>query len=94
MNDKLTMPWDRLLWGVLFYSGDDPPILIGYRCISEPCHAAGHEGEPTRALLFNTRRQARIWCDETNQKWLERRDGSLELWRVRPVRVREIIAPI
>lgn len=84
--------WDRLLWGVQFTGSmaDDEPMLIGnlwaYDFGGQPYH-----GEPTRALLFCTRAQARAWCSDTMRKWSDgrQRDDTVRRWAVRPVRVRE-----
>ena len=83
--------WDYLRWGVLFSSRlAREPYLIG-------CLWAGkkssYAGEPARALLFSSRKEAREWCREKMREWktgradIDRRLG----WRVRPVRVRETV---
>jgi hypothetical protein len=84
--------WDRLLWGVEFTGGmpDDPPMLLGKAWSRMHTMNAGLPGEPTRALLFNTRKQARAWCAGRNTEWSERTD-SCRKWRVRAVRVRETV---
>jgi len=52
-----------------------------------------YAGEPTRALLFCTRQQARAWCADTMSKWRDgrQRDDIVASWTVRPVRVRETV---
>ena len=46
------------------------------------------EGEPTRALLFCTREQAREWCRN-------RRERSEGLgWKFTPVKVRELVEKV
>ncbi len=53
--------WDRRLWGVHYIGMDGHRILIGSLWHSRPATKA-YEGEPTRALLFQTRQDARDWC--------------------------------
>lgn len=86
--------WHRLLWGVQFTRSrdDDAPMLIGGLWHDEARKFNGfYEGEPTRALLFCTRREARHWCTDTNRKWQATKDPIQQRWRVRPVRVRETV---
>ena len=87
--------WDRLLWGVEFRGGHaaDPPMLIGNLWARDVGGGDPYPGEPTRALLFCTRLQARHWCAETMRKWRDgrQRDDSVARWIVRPVRVRETV---
>lgn len=85
-----TRPWNRRLWGIAFYGGDkgDTPMLIGTAW--DKIRERAYVGEPARALLFRTRRQAREWCRNQNQKWIHRQD-ILSKWRVRPVRVQETL---
>lgn len=83
--------WNRLLWGVEFTgSRDEPPKLIGD--LWSPNRGVPHAGEPTRALLFCTRAQARVWCVERSLRWGGReRNDIVSRWRLRPVRVRETV---
>ena len=87
---------DKLLWGVMFTSGAlrDPPVLLGglWHDEARQFHGA-YEGEPSRALLFCTRREARHWCAETMRTWRYGRqhDDIVARWIVRPVRVRETV---
>lgn len=87
-------PWDRLQWGIVLAGSrkDDPPTLVG-RTWARDLGGEPHKGEPTRALLFCTRRQAREWCDTTNAGWRSKPDLIVSRWRVRPIRVRELVAP-
>lgn len=88
--------WDRLLWGIVFQSHKgDEPRLIGWLWASN-LGGTPYEGEPTRALLFTSRKAARDWCADTMRKWRENRqqDDSVWAWRVRPVRVRESVTPL
>jgi hypothetical protein len=86
------MKWRKTLWGVKFSSPLTPPMLLG---------AAWHElgrvmkyaGEPTRALLFETREDARAYCSEQRRK-NEGRNDCCATWRFKPVRVVETVRPI
>lgn len=83
-------PWDRLLWGVHFSSpfGDKEGMLISASWDSSVRHSRLYPGEPSRALLFCTREQARTWCKAQMAKYRGRTDCCKD-WRFRPVRVRE-----
>ena len=82
------MIWTRKLWGVHFIGADGEPILIGATWHDHVLREAKpYPGEPTRALLFCTRRDAWDWCVGKNADY--RRDGWK--WRVRPVRVVESV---
>ena len=81
--------WNRLLWGVEFIGRNGDRILIGENW-SDTRNATRHDGEPTRALLFCARAQARKWCADKNSKWRSH-DSIVSKWRVRPVRVRETV---
>ncbi len=87
--------WHKRLWGVLFYGAqkDDEPMLLGATWHDEArLFEKSYPGEPTRALLFHTRRDARDWCAETHRKWrADGRDDCVARWRVVPVRVRETV---
>jgi hypothetical protein len=93
--DRGFRPWDRMLWGVEFTGSgpDDAPMLIGRLWATEWASSTPYPGEPTRALLFTTRKMARQWCAETMAKWRDgrHRDDCVTRWRVRPVRVRETV---
>jgi hypothetical protein len=85
--------WNRLLWGVHFFSSlDKAPVLIGVLWAMDML-GTPYPGEPTRALLFNTRKHARDWCADTMRKWQSgQQPGDILMrWRVRPVRVRETV---
>ena len=68
---------------------DKKPMLIGsgwhehVRTESKP-----YPGEPTRALLFHTRKDARDWCRARNEEYKAMAD-FVRHWRMRVVRVRE-----
>lgn len=100
--DQELRRWDRLLWGVHFIGSarDKTPMLIG-GLWADDLGGKPYAGEPTRALLFCTRAQARDWCAETMRKWRDgrHRDDCVTRWALRPVRVREtvmeaLIAPV
>lgn len=84
--------WNRLLWGVEFIGADGDRMLISEGW-SDTSNATRHDGEPTRALLFCTRQQARNWCDEKNSRW-RKQNGIVSKWRVRLVRVRETVVMV
>lgn len=83
--------WNRRLWGVRFTGSDGRSFLIG-----NSWHRAnnmankGYPGEPTRALLFCTRAQARTFCRE-QRKSAMLTGGVCEKWRYAAVRVRETV---
>src|SRR3990167_7561463 len=85
-------PWDRLLWGVEFYSVGDPPrdrltiLGTGWSHV----RAGDYAGEPTRPLLFMTRADARHWCAKKLATYAGRTDRRAA-WRFRPIRVRETV---
>jgi hypothetical protein len=86
---RMVRHWDRLLWAVEMRSASCRPegMLIGdaWHAIAPPAY----EGEPTRCLLFRTRRLARAWCIEATVKHANHSTD----WRFRPVRVRETVMP-
>lgn len=93
MRVKIRKPWGRLLWGIEFRSGRDSEwTLIGAGWMFSQHQGQPYKGEPTRALLFDTRRQAREWCLLTMRRWAP--NHSLDSWQVRPVRVRETVCRI
>lgn len=77
--------WDRSLWGIVFLRSmpEDPDILIGqaWHSVVGPKR---YDGEPSRTLIFDTRRQARAWVKSRPVGWWER-------GRFRVVRVRETV---
>lgn len=83
--------WDKLLWGIEFKGAmpGDTPILIGTAWVRPPMNGR-YSGEPTRAMLFNTRREAREWCSAKMAEYAGRSD-CCKKWRFRPVRVRETV---
>jgi hypothetical protein len=89
MKPKL---WDRKLWGIEFRGSlkDDRPRLIGAGWLDSAHLVSYYQGEPTRALLFTTRTEARAFCDVQHAKYIGRTDCCAK-WRFRPVRVRETV---
>jgi hypothetical protein len=79
--------WRRVLWAVEMRSRSCRPegMILGraWHEIESPRYA----GEPTRCMLFRTRRQARAWCKEAAEKHSKHSPD----WKFRPIRVREII---
>lgn len=80
--------WNNRRWGVLFFGAQpqDTGTLIG-QCWHMDAKST-YAGEPARALLFTSRREARAWCQQQQAKYAGRPDGCAR-WRFRPVRVRE-----
>lgn len=92
------MPWNRKLWGISFVGSlKEKPRLLGAAwdegARASPAH---YFGEPTRALLFTTRAQARAWCDVQHARYLTYydKDHICRQWRFRPVRVRERVTAV
>ena len=88
------MSWNRRLWGILFVSRARPGTvdrqIIG--AAWERPRPAQYPGEPTRCLLFDTRKTAREWCKRKNAEFTGHADLRKWRWKVSPVRVREIVA--
>ena len=82
------MPWDRNLWGVEFKGGmkEDNPMILGEAWNGPSLER--HEGEPTRALLFRTRKQARAWCQD------RRKRNKTYKWTFTPVKLRELLEKV
>jgi hypothetical protein len=81
------MSWNRNLWGVEMSTARDSPILLGQAWHTQN-HPAFYAGEPTRALLFDTRKQARAWCVQKLSGWIGKG------WRLTPVRVIETVRKV
>ncbi|OGP46224.1 MAG: hypothetical protein A3K30_03900 [Deltaproteobacteria bacterium RBG_13_51_10] len=84
--------WDRLLWGVEFSQPDERPFLVGEGWATYPAQPL-YAGQPTRALLFDTRKQAREWCRKKEAGYAGHQNGCAK-WRFRPVRVREGVTKV
>lgn len=86
--------WDRMLWGIEFSvsAHDEEPMLIGTLWASD-IDRNPYPGEPTRAMLFCTRKEARAWCARRMAEWREDRPSCdiVRRWRMRVVRVRETV---
>ena len=82
--------WDQQLWGVSFTSSGSKHVILGtaWHAIFDP----RYEGEPSRPLLFLTRRTARAWCEAQHAKYAGREDCCAD-WRFRPIRVRMTVRP-
>ena len=77
-----------MLWGVVLHSQAEP-LLLGAVWRDQSRDDVCYEGEPSRALLFCTRKQARAWCKKWNAT--ETASGTSVRWRVSPVRVLETV---
>lgn len=88
---KTAKAWDRRLWAVEMRGSDKTkPMIIGMRWWHESIQPE-YPGQPTRCLLFNTRKAAREWCVDATKKHAYHSDGK---WKFRPVRIREVVEPI
>lgn len=87
------LSWERKLWGVLFIADGKAEFLIGTAWAKERNAFQCHPLEPSRTLLFMTRRTAREWCKKGNA-YYRSQDGVCGTWRFRPVPVRETVRPI
>jgi len=83
--------WNRALWGIKFVGSKKESMLLGKAW--ETLAPAHYEGEPTRALLFMTREQARQWCREKRQQYKGRED-CCKHWRFIPVKVIEKVIEV
>lgn len=85
------MKWRKELWGVMFRGSlpTDRPMLLG-SAWHEVARLSRYFGEPPRALVFQTREDARAWCRDQHRKNAGRNDCCAE-WRFTPVRVVEIV---
>lgn len=80
--------WDRTFWGIEFESSEGKFLIGGgwHKDMLKPQYI----GQPTRPILFINRELAREWCDAENAKFA---GGSYPAdWKVRPIKVREVIA--
>ena len=84
------MIWDRKLWAVEFTGRNGAKMLIGSLWHGETMTRSYYDGEPARALLFQSRSAAREWCKAEEAKYDGRNDCCAD-WRFRPVRVRETV---
>ena len=88
------MSWNRKLWGILFLGGDrSDPILIGGMW-EQAMKRIRYDGEPTRALVFMTRKDARKWCAVKNDDYAHSNDSIVRKWRCKVVRVSEVVKQI
>ncbi len=79
-------PWNRKLWAVECSAERCETVIIGkaWHIIKD----GDYPGEPTKCLLFVTRKDARQWCMEATKKHSKHSPH----WRFRAVRVRETVA--
>jgi hypothetical protein len=92
---KIDSHWDRNLWAIQLTSANNLPKIIGSLLHKDAVHVGSkYKGEPTRPLLFCTRKQARAYCSETNKAWSTRADCVFYRWNVRPLKVRETFNPV
>lgn len=88
MSTVKKRPWhSRLQWGVQFTNADGDTELL-FSGWEHRARLSRYPGEPSRALLFTTRKTAAAWCQEKRKKFHDRTD-HLKKWRFTPVRVRE-----
>ena len=58
----------RIVWGILLKSKGE---TIGpLYCAWKQNYELQYTGEPSRPLIFNTRKQAREYCRDTHARWL------------------------
>jgi hypothetical protein len=90
MNRK---KWARYFWGIEFSEKKDGSsrMLIGGGW--HPDNNPRYVGEPSRPILFTSRYLARQWCDTKNDQFSKGVWKDLN-WKVRPVRVREVVSII
>lgn len=86
------MAWKKNLWAVMFKGSlkDDKPMMLGSNWHHVARERAFYYGEPTRALLFQSRGAARSWCRAQMTKYRGREDCCGK-WRFYPVRVVETV---
>lgn len=77
--------WNRKLWGVECVTATGSTMLIG--CAWLRADTSHYDGEPTRALLFMSRQQAREWCRKKSKEYDDPHLGFC----FRPVRVIETV---
>lgn len=79
--------WDKLLWAIEFKSDYD---RTGETHIISTLwnggFATGYLNEPARALVFQTRKDAR--------EWVENRQDISDTWHFKVVRVRETVRAV
>lgn len=78
----------RQLWGIQLKTlkNDRPigPLFDSWHDVRQPFY----EGEPTRPLLFVSRRLAREWCKQRRARYADREDDCAQ-WYFKPIRVKE-----
>lgn len=83
--------WRKELWAVEFKGSieDDKPMLLG-SAWHETGRLMQYAGQPTRALVFQTREDARAWCRYQQRKNAGRNDCCGK-WKFKPVKVIETV---
>ena len=79
--------WDKKLWGIEYTTLDGRKIIISNMWHHYSAAPHLYPGEPSRAMLFTTRKTAREWMASESHYSVSRR-----YWRV--VRVRETVRKI
>jgi len=85
------MRWHEKLWGIEFRSSPDGEKMLLGR-IWHSTKIISYDGEPTRALVFCTRKAARAWCRNKMNAY-KGQEGVCRKWRFRPIRVIETVTP-
>lgn len=86
------MSWRRKLWAVELTTPHDKTLIGALWAIDADRTEAYYDGEPTRALLFTSRRLARHWCANEMASYRDYSDGHpCRSWKFRPVRVTETV---
>ena len=79
--------WDKKLWGIEYTMFDGRKIIISNMRHHYSTAPHLYPGEPSRAMLFTTRKAAREWMAREQYYSIPRKE-----WRV--VRVRETVRKI
>lgn len=79
---------ERVFWGVSFTNAKGERIEPLFGSWHDSMLTPRYDGEPSRAVLFRTRAQAREWCRAERARYEGRQDCCVK-WRFTPVRVTE-----
>lgn len=80
--------WNRKFWGIVLHTNDRDPMLLGSLWAGGN-QLVRYDDEPTRALLFCSRKKAREFCRKRNEYYKDHKSNTLNKWRVKVVRVIE-----
>lgn len=84
----------RIFWAIRFDGSSGDPMVIGTAWHKEANERnKGYVGEPSRALLFKTRMQARKYCAARRKEYATI-GGVCAKWRFTPIRVRESVTTL